>query len=193
MAPFFVGPLVQQLLERRAKLNTYLLHSSAVRVHPPNADPIIVHLHAIVIRNDGKKPALNVRVGHNVLPDYSVFPDVQHSVLDLPGGGKEILFPALIPGEQLTIQYLYFPPMLYNQINTPPRSDEGYARFPNVLPTPQLSKPIMYLFRGLLFVGVVTIVYLFLLLITFAAHKHNQLVNQVLPVVQGTAGATSQK
>jgi len=182
VAPFFIAPLVQRLLERRPRLISYLLHPSAVTVHPPNGTPVPVHLHAIVIRNDGKKPAMNVRVGHAaLLPDHTVYPDVQRSIVDLPGGGKEILFPVLVPGEQITIQYLYFAPVQWQQINTHAKSDEGYARILNVLPTPQHSKRVIYTAGGLMFVGLVTILYLVLLLITLAAHVHNRVVNETAP------------
>jgi hypothetical protein len=185
IAPFFLAPLVQRMLEHRPRLISYLLHPSAVTVHPPNGSAVLVHLHAIVIRNDGKKPAVNVRVGHaSLLPDHTVYPDVQRSIIDLPGGGKEILFPVLVPGEQITIQYLYFAPVQWQQINTHAKSDEGLAKILNVLPTPQPSKATKYLAGGLMFIGLMTVLYSLLLLITLAAHAHNRALSQ-LPATQG--------
>jgi hypothetical protein len=114
-------------------------------------------------------------------PDHSVFPDVQPTIVDLQGGGKEILFPVLVPGEQITIQYLYFPPLQWQQINTHTKSDEGYAKILTVLPTPQPSRPVRYAAWGLLFVGVVAVLYLLFVLITIAAHIHNQAVIEIAP------------
>ena len=36
--------------------------------------------------------------------------------------------PTLVPNEQVTISYLYFPPTTWKQINGPVKSDEGLAR-----------------------------------------------------------------
>src|SRR4051794_2534110 len=91
VAPFFAAPLVQRLLEKRPRLISYLLHASGVRIHPPEADALTVNMHTIVIRNNGKNQATNVRVGHYVLPDHSVFPDVQRTAVDLPGVGKNCI------------------------------------------------------------------------------------------------------
>ena len=92
------------------------------------------------MRNSGSLPATNVRLGHIQLPDFSIFPARQFYVEPLMGGGKEVVFPNMVPGEQITINYLYFAPLLYSQINTYVKSDEGYAQIVTALPTPQRSK-----------------------------------------------------
>jgi hypothetical protein len=113
------------------------------------------------VRNAGKRTARNVRLGHYYLPaNFSVFPGIRHRVITFRGGGSEIVFPTLVPEEQVTITYLYFPPIIWNQINSYVRSDEGLAQFINVLPTPQLSRWLQRTLWVLLFVGTVTTIYL---------------------------------
>ena len=68
--------------------------------------------HSVVLRNSGRRPATNVRLAHPYLPDFNVFPSVGYRVENLPGGGREIVMPTLVPNEQVTISYLYFPPPL---------------------------------------------------------------------------------
>ena len=53
---------------------------------------------------------------------------------DLPGGGQEILFPSLVPNEQITVSYLYLPPVTWDQINLGVKSDEGFAKVIRVIP-----------------------------------------------------------
>ena len=66
-------------------------------------------------------------------PNFSVFPSVQYTVVNLPSGGTDIVFPVLVPQQQLTVTYLYYPPMLAAHVNTGCRSDEGYAKIVPVL------------------------------------------------------------
>ena len=46
-------------------------------------------------------------VAENAAPSS---PDVEYRVSDLPGGGQEILFPSLVPNEQVAVSSLYIPP-----------------------------------------------------------------------------------
>src|SRR3954447_15292103 len=97
----FVGPVLGALvgwalarfLQRRPKLLSYLAHSAVTTVQPPEGPAVHVNTHSIVVRNSGRLPANNVRIGHHVLPDFSVLPSIQYSVHDLPSGGREIHIP----------------------------------------------------------------------------------------------------
>lgn len=130
IAPF-VGRLSESDARRRPRLIAYFTHLGG-------ADRVGVQTHGIVIRNIGRRPATDVRVRHNYLPqDFNVFPDIERSVLNLPGGGAEIVFPALVPKEQVSIAYLYFPPVVYNQIHSGVRHSDGFATEVTALPTPQ--------------------------------------------------------
>src|SRR5690606_9612987 len=90
----FVGAWFDRFLAGRPRLVSFLLHASAVTMHKA-ANPITVNTHSIVIKNPRRTDALNIRVGHNLLPDFHVYPDIQYEIVDLPGGGKEILIPRL--------------------------------------------------------------------------------------------------
>ena len=119
-----------------------------------------VYAHSIVVRNAGRKPALNVRLGHHYLPSFELSPSINCEVLQLTKGGNEILFPTLVPDEQVTISYLYFPPITWNLIHSYVKSDEGIAKKVTVLQTEQYPRWVQLALRALLIIGVITIVYL---------------------------------
>ncbi len=169
VATLLIGAWVERLFAERPKVISYLAHASAITVRPPNGTSFIVHTHTIVLRNGGRRPAVQLRVGHAHFPNFSVYPDVAYEVVALPGGGKELVFPSLGPKEQVTISYLYYPPETWQNINTHVKSDEGPARFLTVLPTAQLSPWMLLAIRGVLLVGCATILYLLIRLITWLA------------------------
>lgn len=162
------GAALNHFVEMRPRMISYLAHASAFRSNRPDGGPIHVHTHSIVLRNAGRKSAMNVRLGHNQLPDFQVFPDVQHQVLDLPNGGKEILFPVIVPQKQITISYLYFPPVTWGQINTHVESDEGPVKVITVLPQPQYSKWLINSLRLLIVVGGISLLYLIYMFVRWA-------------------------
>ena len=121
-----IGPLIgaaiivfaARLSERGPKLLTWFSHTSAVVIRPQQAQGVTqtqaqaqgirVHTHTFVIRNAGRRPAHNVRLGHTQLPNFSVYPSVPYTINALPEGGSEIVFPILVPNELITITYLYW-------------------------------------------------------------------------------------
>jgi hypothetical protein len=154
-----LGKYLDRWLTKRPKLISYLGHTSAFNVR--SNPPVTVHTHAIVVRNAGRKTANKVRIGHYVFPEnYQIYPPVPHTVEHTEGGAAEIVIPQLVPGEQITVSYLYFPPLLWTQIHAYTKSDEGYAKILNVLPTPQLPKWLIGAIWSLIFVGVVSLLYL---------------------------------
>jgi hypothetical protein len=64
-----------------------------------------------------------------------------------------------VPKEQVSITYLYFPPLLWNQVNSYTKSDEVLASVINVIPTPQPPRFVVVLVWLLMFVGASTLVY----------------------------------
>ena len=132
----FLGAALTRFLERKPKLVAYFTHTSAFTTTGGQ-----LHTHGIVIGNTGKKPATDIRVRHVILPThYNVFPDIEYQVHNLPGGGAELVFPTLVPGEQVSIAYLYFPPVVYNQIHASIRHSDGFAKEVTSLPTPQYPR-----------------------------------------------------
>ena len=131
------GAFLNRAIESRPRLVSYLGHVSAHHLTPAGGTPYDVFTHSLVLRNTGRRPANNVRLAHGTLPNFDVYPDVHYNVQDLPGGGKEIVFPRLTPGEQLTVSYLYFPPVTWDRVNGIIKSDEGFAKVIRVLPTQQ--------------------------------------------------------
>jgi len=141
----FVGMFLNHYLEGRAKLIAHYGHVSGFRSHQsPNGQILEVNTHSVVIRNTSNAAVHNISVTHNHLPEFSVFPDIRYSVNDLPGGGKEILFPMLTAKEQASITYLYFPPITYNQIRTNIRAENSSVKIINVWQVPTLSKKAIY-------------------------------------------------
>lgn len=73
---------------------------------------------------------------------------------------KNRVIPKLVRNEQVTISYLYFPPLLWSQINSYTKSDEGFAKTLNAIPTPQPAKWLIVVIWSVVFVGVVSLLYL---------------------------------
>ncbi len=158
VATLFIGAVLDRAIERKPNLIAYFNHASAFDLTGTN--PLTVHTHGIVIRNIGKKTATDVRVRHHVLPkDFKVFPVIQHHVETLPSGGQEIVFPELVPFEQVTISYLYFPPLIYSQIHAGIRHNQGFATEVTALPTPQYPAWMLRILRFLLLLGLVGFIY----------------------------------
>jgi hypothetical protein len=75
------------------------------------------------------------------------------------GGQKEIVIPKLIPKKQITITYLYVPPLTWDKVNTHLESDSGPIKVLNVLPTVQLPKWLLLLLWTLIGYGTIGVLY----------------------------------
>jgi len=155
----FVGVWVNRRFESRPHLISYFGHVSAFQTTPPNADPIFVNTHSVVLRNAGRRRATNVRLRHIVLPDFNVWPAVQYHVDELPGGFREIVIPIVVPGEEITISYLYFAPLTFAQVNAGIKSDEGFAQQIPVLLQRQYGKLFKATVAALMLIGLVSLAY----------------------------------
>jgi hypothetical protein len=151
----FLGAALERVLEKRARLICFYGHVSAFNLERVGQ----IFTHSVVIRNTGRLAARNVRLGHHVLPDVTVSPARPYERTQVPGSGDEIVFDAVVPGDQITISYLYFPPTTWNQVNTYVRSDEGLARVISVIPTPQYPRWLLWILRVVLVVGAIAIAY----------------------------------
>jgi hypothetical protein len=159
-----LGMLIGRAIERRPRVVVFYGHVGAFQLQPSGQYPGGgVHTHSVVIKNTGKLAARNVRLPHPLALkpplNFSVYPPTEFTRTPLAGGGEQITFPVLVPGQEVTVSYLYFPPLLVGQINLPISSDEGMARVLNVLPTPQRSRWVRTIFQVLAFIGAITVVY----------------------------------
>ena len=158
----FIGIALNRFLEDRPRLITYISNTFGIAITPPDSGgkTFQVNSHSITIRNAGRKTAQNVRIGHNVFPDFQVLPPgTQYSVATSPDGKKEIVFPTLVPKEQVTINYLYYPPVTFVNINTVEKFDNGFARRLPVLLTRQYSRRFQIFAGSMFLVGIATAVY----------------------------------
>ena len=94
------------------------------------------------------------------MPDFTVWPELQHHVEDLPGSGREIVIPTLVPGEQITVSYLYFAPVTFDQINAGIISNEGFARQIPVLLQRVYPRWLSRTLAALILIGLIWVVYL---------------------------------
>ncbi len=147
-----IGAVVKHYAEARSRVVSFIGHVSAFTLQ--DEQHTVVHTHSVVVRNAGRKAARNVRLVHGILPiNVTVYPPVQHSIERNVDDSGEIILPVLVPKEQVTVSYLYFPPLLWNQINVSTKSDEGFAKIINVMPVPQPSKGVIATVWALMFVG----------------------------------------
>ena len=162
----FAGVFLNRVTERRPRVVTYLGHISAHRVPQKDGTFVDVFTHSVVLKNSGRLPARNVRISHANLPNFNVFPQVNLTTENLPDGGSDIVIPTLVPGQQITISYLYFPPTTWQDINVSVRSDEGFAKVLNVLPMVQYPKWFNAIAAGFMLIGLSTLLYLIVISVT---------------------------
>jgi len=161
-----IATVIKWYLEGRPRLVTYLVHASAIPLPGQEGQALQVNTHTIVVANSGKKTAHNIRIGHAHLPQgFQLWPPVTHTVSTTPNGAAEILIPTLVPGEQVSVSYLYFPPVTWQQINAYAKSDETMAKVITVFPSPQLSRLALAGLWVLLLVGASTVIYWLFMLV----------------------------
>jgi len=161
-----IGVIIKHFTERRAKLISYIGHVSSFTLQ--NDEGTQVFAHSVIVRNTGRKTAQNVRLGHNVFPhNINIFPKVQYKIETSPEGGSEIVIPILVPKEQITISYLYFPPLTWDKIHSYTKFDEGFAKIITVIPLPQPSRWVLALVWFLMFVGASFLIYWMVMLVAY--------------------------
>jgi hypothetical protein len=156
----FVGVWVNRKFENRPVLISYLSHVSSFRHTPQGGQPLQVNTHSVVLRNTGRQSATNVRFHHITLPDFNIWPTVVHHVETLPDGSKDIVIPTLVPQEEITISYLYFPPIMAGDVNAGIKCDQGFAKQIAVLLRSQVPRWLSNILLVLVLVGLITTCYL---------------------------------
>jgi hypothetical protein len=124
-----IGAWWTRKLERRPQLVSYFGHVSGFRYHPPGGGaPFNINSHTVILRNAGSQSATNIRLHHaDTVPAFSIWPQVPHTVDTLPDGSQDIVIPVLVPNQEITIGYMYAPPLVVAQINAGIRCDQGFA------------------------------------------------------------------
>ena len=154
-----VGIALDRGFKRRPRLITYLGHISSFRLNDEQQSPVFTH--SIIVKNIGGKSATNVRIGHLSLPDnINILPTVPYEIVNTPDGGTEIVIPILVPGEQITVSYLYFPPMVMTDINSYTKHDGGFAKNFHALPTPQPPRWLVIVYQFFAILGVILFLYM---------------------------------
>ena len=163
-----LGKYLDRWLTKGPKLISYVGHISSFKLENP---PLDVYTHSIVIKNIGNAAANNVRVGHQYLTDYKIFPPVAHTVNKIKNSGDEIQIPLMVPNEEITISYLYYPPITWNQINTNMKSDEGKVKIVEALLQPQPPRWLYRTIWTLVYFGAATVLYLIVDLIRWGCTR----------------------
>lgn len=165
----FVGVWVNRRFESRPVLISYFSHVSAFRYTPPGGQLSQVNTHSVVLRNTGRQSATNIRLHHAILPEFNIWPAVVHNVETLPDGSRDIVILTLVPGEEITVSYLYFPPVIAAQVNSGVKCDQGFANQIAVLLQRQYPRWFNRTVIALFLVGVVAVAYLIYVGVTVIA------------------------
>jgi hypothetical protein len=162
LAPLITLALGAWWERRGTRLISYFSHVAGIAGALPGGVQIQVNTHTVVLRNAGRRSVTNVRLTHanlNPFPLYSIWPPVVHREEVLPNGSRDIVIPVLIPGEQITIHYLYGPPITVDQIHQGVKCDQGFAHQIPVLLQRQYPRLALILGRIVFLIGVATISY----------------------------------
>ena len=155
----FIGIWVNRRFENRPVLLSHWGHVSSFNYQKENGDTWIVNTHSVVIRNVGRRAATNVRLSHTFLPDFNIWPLVEYQLKEVLNSGQDIVIPTVVPNEQLSISYLYFPPVTYANVNAGVKCDEGFATQIPVLLQRQYPGWFNYAVAALIIVGMAALVY----------------------------------
>ncbi len=127
--------------------------------------------HSLLLVNVGRADAFQVRISHHTLPafeflypkKFSVSPDFRYEVQPAATGGADIVIPVLASQQQITITYLYRPPLTLEQIHGEIGSKAGAAKQVGVLPVAEYPWWLGFLGVQLLEITVVIgVIYYFL-------------------------------
>lgn len=161
-ATLFAGVAINRAFERRSKLIAYYGHVSAHRIQPvpPNTEVFFVNTHSIVLRNAGRLLTKNIRVHHRIRPvNIDVVPAVPHTFETMADGSTDLCIPTLPPGSEITISYLYYDPLTWDQINGFIVSDDGQAKVVKTVHATLWPKWVTLSLAILVLIGTITLLY----------------------------------
>lgn len=154
----FFGYILNYFCSSRKRLVCYY---GNIGVFTLKINNTVVHTHSVIISNTGHRPIENIRLGHDVFPDnIDIYPALDYKIVNMPNNSKDILIPKLVGKEQVTISYLYFPPVTYDNINTYIKSDSGYAKKIDTIIVAKVPKWLIFVIYTLMGIGIITLFYL---------------------------------
>lgn len=154
----FLGAWLNRYFEKQPKLIAYFSHISAFTLKTIQPH-ITVNTHSVVLHNSGNQCATNIRLHHTNLPAFNIWPSIVYNVETLSDGSTDIIIPKLVQGEQITISYLYFPPLLVDNINSSIKCDQGFSKQIPVLLQRQYPQWFNYLVLLFVLIGIFTVCY----------------------------------
>ena len=137
VASTIIAAKIVELLQKRSRLTYYVSSFAKFKVEGQD-----IETHSIVLDNLGKLPATNVMVPHKWLPKmHEVQTEGARYRTEITNdGGTDIVFDRLVPGDRVTIHYLYSPNDNALDMHRPPRYDEGFAEPLNMAQMRQYPK-----------------------------------------------------
>lgn len=115
-----------------------------------------MNTHSVVLRNNGRQRATNIRLHHAILPEFNIWPTIVHNIETLQDDSIDIVIPTLVPAEEITVSYLYFSPVVVGQINAGIKCDQGFANQITVLLQRQFPRWLTRTMIALVLVGLIT-------------------------------------
>lgn len=155
----FLGAVINRQFEKRPVIVSFFGHASSFGVNSDDGTSLVVNTHTVVIRNVGKRSATNLRMSHLTLPNVNVFPQIPYHREDLPGGAIDLVFPTVVPGQQITVSYLYFAPLLVTGVNVGIKHDDGFGKAISVILQRQYPSWLIRVAGWSAIIGAVTVVY----------------------------------
>lgn len=153
-----LGVCLNRYWENRPRLIVYLGHTASFKIRGEKETN--VYTHSIILRNAGRSPAKNIKIGHQYFPEhYDISPPIEHETRSVPDSSKEIFIPTLVPNEQITISYLYQDPLSLDKVHSAIKFDEGFAKYIQVIPLQQFPKWVIRGYQFLAIIGFSALIY----------------------------------
>lgn len=153
------GAFINRKLERRPVIVSFFGHASSFSINSDEGNALVVNTHTVVIRNVGKRSAANLRMTHAILPNINVFPQIPYHSEILPGGAVDLVFPTIVPGQQITVSYLYLAPLLVAGVNMGIKHDDGFGKAISVILQRQFPLWLLRITKWSAIIGAVTVLY----------------------------------
>lgn len=154
------GYFGKRALDLKPRVVAFMASANSVVMGKGTDTETTIHSHVLIIRNDGGLAARDVRITHDIFPPgLSVYPGIEYRAFENPQGQTELQFPLLAPGQQVSVSYMYFPPLIWPQINCDVYSENGRAERVTLLPKPKPARWIVSLRYVLMFTGAWALIY----------------------------------